>query len=107
MEYKGPLTCEKFVFLLFKNDGEVIEFNHWSEISNYKEQLKISKQSIQFFLRNSCIFPPYTIYLNVLMLPTGSPVEIDVENDIYKWANNFRFLDEHSTHNQAFLQLKS
>lgn len=96
-KFIGPVTGEKFVFLLFKNDGEVIEFNHWDEIIAQKEQLKVSQQSIQFFLRNSCVFPPYTIYSNVLMLPIGSSVEIDVENDIYKWTNDFHFLDEHST----------
>ena len=100
-KFIGPVTGEKFVFLLFRVNGEIIEFNHWSEIEKYKGELKVSKKSIQFFLRNSCVFPPYTIYANVLMLPIGSSVEVDVKNNIYNWTNNFSFLDKHSHQNSV------
>ncbi|AAZ26171.1 asparagine synthase-related protein [Colwellia psychrerythraea] len=96
MEFYGPITGEKFAFLLFRDNGEVIEFNHWSQVKEYKSELKISKSSIQIFLRNGCVYPPYTIYSNVLMLPIGTKLTIDIKNDIFKWENNFCFLDRHS-----------
>ena len=98
-KFIGPVTGEKFVFLFFRENGEIIEFNHWSQIINYKDELKVSSKSVQFFLRNSCIFPPYTIYANVIMLPIGSSVEVDIEQNIYNWTNDFKFLDECSRQN--------
>ena len=94
--FNGPISGERFVFLLFRSNNEIIEFNHWDQIEKYKCELKISSSSIQFFLRNGCIFPPYTIYANVMMLPVGSRVEIDIDNDIFNWIDSFNYLDENS-----------
>ncbi len=95
MQFFGPITGEKFVFLLIRGD-DIIEFNHWSQIKEYETELKISKSSIQIFLRNGCIYPPYTIYSNVLMLPIGTKLTIDIINNFYKWENDFCFFDQHS-----------
>lgn len=96
MEFSGPLTGERFVFLLFRKNGEVLEFHHWNEITAYKDELEVSKEAIQIFLRNSCIYPPYTIFANVLMLPIGCKVTIDKGRNVYKWENNFKYTDEYS-----------
>lgn len=96
MEFLGPNTGEKFVFLLFRKSGEIVEFNHWSQIKSFHNELKISSTSIQIFLRNGCIYPPYTIFSNVLMLPIGASLSVDSEDGSLKWINDFRYLDKFS-----------
>lgn len=92
----GPQTGEKFVFVFFSNNGDVEVFNRWSELIKFEKELKVSRKSISMFLRNGLIYPPYTIYSNVIMLPVGSSIEVDIKNGIYKWHNNFNYLDKHS-----------
>lgn len=96
IEINGPVTGEKFVFVFVGEEGDIFTFNHWSQIADRAHKLRISRKSVQQFLRNAAIHPPYTIYENVLMLPVGSSVLIDPASGSIQWRNNFKFLDRDS-----------